>query len=305
MVLNINKYFFHYIFLFLLLFLISCTAQTKDFNLSGRLVLYSSNVDEKSELILLNIDTNQELVLPFFEEIGRSGYLLFDNGKKILVDSYSSLGNLYVYEIINREKTKIDLDKVNNEIYGFFNASIRKDTLYFSGGEKLYIYSLPEFNKISELSFNFNISQFAVYNNNLAAITYSSFDYESKGLTLSNIYFYNLEKKNILDSLFSGGFQLKWSNDETNLFFVKGSYQPTIVHFPSLQQIPLTIEGDSLKYYREMFFIDNENIILTCYLKDKDENASDLYLYGIKENKILRKLTNTNTLKEIKSSFYK
>ncbi len=93
-----------------------------------------------------------------------------------------------------------------------------------------------------------------------------------------------------------------WSNDRKYLLFYSGG--PRIFEFPSFntQSIGYDYE-DSLKIYRNMRFIGNNEIIFAA--SKNDDNFDNTNIYELDFNtKTINQITNTNSLKEIKSTFY-
>jgi hypothetical protein len=293
-----------FIFLLICLMFPHCSGQDINFNFSGRKVLYSNKTDRSIELILLNIDTGEELKIRDFDEIEGSSFILYNDGKNILVDSYSATGYVYVYDILKDDITKIDFHKKNSKMYRFTDASILNDTLYFASENKIFVHSLQNFNLINEYITDSDISEFAVYNTNMIAITHREVDQTT--LMLSEVSLYNF-KDNERSILPTGGTLLKWSKNRKYLMFLAGLFIPTIMEYPSLNKHTIMdFEKDSIDFFREIFFIDDNTLIFAGgkFSTYEYEYKTNLYLYDIANNEIIKQLTNTETEKEIKSTIY-
>lgn len=287
---------------FVIIVFYSCNNQTINFNFSGRKVLYINEFEEKSELVLLNIDTNEELKFDKFEEIELSDFLLYNDGKNIFVNSYGvdSKGDVFIYEVLKDDKIKIDYRA--NDMAGFISINIFNNNFYFGRLNKIYAYSLSDFKLFKEYTTDSWIAQFAVYDENLFTVNYNIYDDEHNGYRPSNIYLYdfkNISRKEIPYR----ALLYEWSKDRKKLLF--NSRGPKILEYPSLIVKPIDIiDKDSLEIYGQMNFVGNDEIIFTGFKKGGNHfEETDLYILNLNTEKI-EQITNTKSLKEIKSTSY-
>ena len=300
--LKINKIIKYIVLYFTLISLCSCRGQNVKFNFSGRKVLYSDISERKSELVLLNLDTNEKITFDKFDEVELNNYILFNNAKNILVDGYNSRsGKVYIYDIIQNKSIDIDINSKNNEMSGFYNVSICGNNFYFNSDNKIFAHSLEDFSLLKIYNTDSDILQFAVYDSNLIAVIHSKFEEDENRDTVSNMYLYdfiNKEKKEIPYQ----AYPLDWSKDRKNLLFLCGGLK--IMEYPACIVYPLdSLQNYSLSNPMGIHFISNNEIIFSGYQKGKENNSTNLYILDLKSNKT-RQITNSNTEKEIKSTCY-
>jgi hypothetical protein len=290
--------------IFILIAASGCQSQNINFNFSGREVLFSDEFEGKNELILLNLDTKEEIKFDNFNGIDPSGFLLFNDGKNIFVNSYDvgSNGSIYIYDVLLDKKKEIDIHSKNNEMAGFTSVNICDSNFYFASLNKIFAHSLYNFELLREYTTDSLISKFSVYDNDLIAIVYNIYDNEHNGYRPSNIYLYDFKNKTSKEipylSVLYG-----WSKDRKKLLF--NSRGPKILEYPSLVVKPIdAIDKDSLKIYGQMNFVGNDEIIFAGFKKGGNHfEETNLYILDLKTEKI-KQITNTNTPKEIKSTDY-
>ena len=282
----------------------SCKGQIINFNFSGRKVLYSNEFEGKRELVLLNLDTKEEIKLENFDEIGPSGFLLFNDGKNIFVNSYNvgSTGGVFIYDVLKDYVIEINIHSKNNEMAGFTSVNIYDSNFYFASVNKIFAHSLNDFELVKEYTTDSLIAQFAVYDEDIIAVNYSIYDDEHKGYGLSSIYLFDFKNESSKEIPYRA-LLYGWSNDRKKLLF--NSKGPKILEYPSLIVHPIdAIEKDSLEIYSWMRFVGNDEIIFAGYKKGGDHyKSTNLYLLNLKSEKI-EQITNSDSPKEIKSACY-
>ena len=300
MMLKILKIKILFVSAFIIFVFYSCNSQTVNFNFTGRKVLYSNELEAKRELVLLNIDTKEEIKFDDFDEIERSSFLLFNDGKNIFVDSYDATGKVFIYNVLKNDKTEIDYQAKG--LAGFISVNIFNSNFYFARLNKIYAYSLSDFKLFKEYTTDSLIAQFAVYDEDLIAVVYSIYDNDHKAYGYSNVYLYNFKDKSSKEIPYRA-LLYSWSNDRKKLLF--NSKGPKILEYPSLIVHPVdAIEKDSLEIYSWMRFVGNDEIIFAGYKKGGDHyKSTNLYLLNLKSEKI-EQITNSDSPKEIKSACY-
>ncbi|GEM_PF-4038313 len=304
MMLKINNILILFVLIFAVAFIYHCDDKPINFNFSGRKVLYSNEFEGKRELILLNLDTKEELKFDNFNEIGPTGFLLFHNGKNIFIDSYDvgSTGGVFIYDILKDKKIEIDIHAKNNEMAGFTSVNIYDSNFYFASVNKIFAHSLYDFELVRKYTTDSLISKFSVYDNDIIAIVYNIFDDEHNGFRPSNIYLYDFKNK-IRREIPYLSVLYGWSKDRKKLLF--NSRGPKFLEYPSLAVKSMdAIDKNSLEIYGQMNFVGNDEIIFAGFKKGGNHfEETNLYILNLETEKI-EQITNTNTPKEIKSTDY-
>ncbi len=294
--------------LFILLFLVfnNCNGkidrsetdkkeENLQFNFNGRKVLYMDEVDannNQENLILFNLDTNEKLTFTNFNEVKRNSYLLFNNGKSIFMKNY--MDDIGIYDVLTSK-----VKKLGNQP-GVVAESIYNDTLYLAKGNKITSYTLPDFKKIREYETDSDIHTFAVYSNQKIAVVHVNYSLSTVEVSFYDYSDENRRKTNVPDAKYV----MMWSEDRKYLLLNNS----TLLKYPSLEIQPLSgLENESLEVIGFDFLIDNETIIFTGSKVGEDfdnlgyPKMTNLFLYDIKTDKILKQLTKSNSRKFIKS----
>jgi Tol biopolymer transport system component len=282
----------------------SCNERAIKFNFSGKKVLYSDKIERKHELVLLNLDTKEEIRFDNFEGIDPSGFLLFKEGRSIFVENYNfgSAGRVFIYDVLKDAEIEIDIHSKNNEMAGFSNVNIYNKNFYFTSENKIFAHSLNDFTLVKEYTTDSVIAQLAVYNEDLFAIVYDVYDNEHDAYGYSSTYLYDFNNKTKTEIPYRAGLY-DWSNDRKKLLF--NARGPKIMDYPSMEVHPIeAIEKDSLEIYSWMKFVGNDEIAFTGFRKGGNHfESTNLYLLNLQTEKI-EQITFSNTPKEIKSASY-
>jgi hypothetical protein len=288
------------IIIFILILNFGCQSQSVNFNFSGRKVLYTNESHSKHDLILLNVDTKEEILFDDFDEVERSNFILYNDGKNIFVDSYNSTGKVFIYDVVENNETEIDYQSY--DIAGFESVNIFNNNFYFGSQKNIYSYSLSDLKLFREYSTDSLISQFVVYNEDLIAVNYSIYDDVHNGIGPSSIYLKDF-KNNSSKEIPYLALLYDLSLDKQKFLF--NSRGPKIMDYPSLIVHPIDVIGkDSLEIYSWMRFIGKDEIIFAGFKKGEDRyESTNIYLLNLITDKI-DQITNTKTMKEIKSTIY-
>ncbi|HSW56163.1 MAG TPA: hypothetical protein VLH59_13850 [Ignavibacteriaceae bacterium] len=286
--------------LFILILISGCQSKNVKFSFSGRKVLYSDQFQGNRVLILLNLDTKEELLFDDFDEVERSDFILYNDGKNIFVDSYNATGKVFIYGVVKKSETEIDYQSYG--IANFNNVKIFNNNFYFASQKNINSYSLSDLKLIREYNADSLIAQFEVYNEDLFAVNYSIYDDEHNGIRPSSIYIKDFKNKSSKEIPYLA-LLYDLSLDKQKLLF--NSRGPKIMYYPSLVVHPIdAIEKDSLEIYSWMRFVGKDELIFAGFKKGKDPyESTNLYLLHLVTNKIER-ITNSKTVKEIKSTIY-
>lgn len=282
----------------------TCNGQYVNTNLEGDKILYLNTVEGDSKLVLFNPDTKKEVNLENIDEIERSNFMFFANGEKMIIDSYNTKkGKLFSYNLGTSEKNEFDIRSYNDMISGFYDPEILGNLIYFASGKNIFAHSVDDYKLIKKYSFKSEIAEFAVLDEDIIAFTTSSIDLDQHNIEISNIQILN-SRTGVIDTLQYGGGMLRWSKDRTNLFFLDWNFELIILKFPAC--IPLLIaslEKEGIDSYEKLFFISDHEIVLTGRMKSDAPDVTNIFLFDITTEKFT-KLTNSNTLKEIKATYY-
>ncbi|MBK7980257.1 MAG: hypothetical protein IPK06_09745 [Ignavibacteriae bacterium] len=251
-------------------------------------------------MILINLDTKKNLIFDKFKEIERSNFILFKGGKNIFVESYNSTGEVFIYDIENN--SQYDIDKSRNGMSEFNSINIIKNHFYYASQNKIFSYSLNDFKLQKEYVVDSLLNQFIVYNENLIAFNYSIFDEVNNGIRPSYIYLKDFIRNSYKVFPYYALFNDLSKNKQKLLFNSEG---PKIMDYPSMEVHSIgAIERDSLEIFGLIRFIGEDEIIFSGYKKGTDRfETTNLYLLNLNTNKI-EQITNTKSVKELKSVYY-
>lgn len=291
-----------FLFVFVATFLFSsCAAEKPKFEFNGRIVLYSTQDQDENSLFLFNIDTNEKIRLNEFDNIEDTKFLLYNKGQNIFIDQPTS-PFVIKFDLQSEAISKIYRGTQSHLLLNFFKPSIQHDTLYFANDSKIISYSIPDSRIIREYDTDANIYDFAVCDKNRIAVTH--FYFENKTENVSNLVLYNFDNSQNKNILNERGILIKWSSDGKYLLYTK-ALLPYLIEYPSLTIKSLNgFNQDSIKVVGESFFIDNNTLIFPGRMKTISDSKTNLYLYDIQMDKILKQLTHNVNVKEIKSTSY-
>ncbi len=284
---------------FILFFSQSCANQQINFDFSGRKVLYTDIIGGEDKLILFNIDTDKKLEIDNLEEIQSNLYSLYNNGEEIIVNSFHKDGEIYNYNILKKEKNKLNIPFKRDLLITSCHTSTNNKFLYISFNNRIFQYSTNDFSLVKDYSIDSTIFQLEVNNQNTIAYVYPYFENYSFGV--SEIHISDLHNA-ITQVLPYRGYIYGWSKNSNNLLIKSGGIK--IINYPALTVKEIDFPSlDSLVIFRSINFISDTEIIFSAFKKNEDLSKTNLYILNWENNEI-KQLTNSNSQKEIKSSFY-
>lgn len=293
------KIFVSSLILFISLFIQSCENQLINFDFSGRKVLYTDIIGGEEKLILFNIDTNKKLVIDHIDDIHKNSYDLYNNGQEIIVNTFHTDGDIYSYNVLKGDKKSINLPFERNLIITSCHTSVNKNYLYISFNNRIFQYSINDFSLVKDYSIDSTIFELEVNSQNTIAYVYPCFENHSFGVSEIHVSDLHNATTQILPYR---GYIYGWSKNANNLLIISGGIK--IIEYPTLKLKAIDFSfSDSLKFFRALDFISDREIIFSAYKTNEDFSKTDLFIYNWESNEI-KQITNSNSQKEIKSTFY-
>jgi hypothetical protein len=261
------------------------------------------NEDQITKLILLNVDTGEQLELEYFDEVEQTSFHLFNQGKTIFADPNNSSFFL-TYDIFEKEGTKIYHRQQSELTLEYFDICIFNDTLYYCSGSKIISSSLDDLDILKEFNTDSIIFDFEVFARGKFAVIYSSFNSEEKHLDFSNIIIYDFTKPVPKKDLSNMGMRIKSSNSGKYLYFRNGKKHFLYTISSSNIKELRGFERDSINVLGQAYFIDENNLIFIGQKNGENLDSKNLYFYNLETDEISKQIFGNGAIAEIKSTYY-
>lgn len=283
--------------------LLGCKAQKITFELKGRNTLISMKEGQESKLLLLNIDTEEQIEVNYFDKINKFSFQLFNQCNNIFVDPHNS-SYFINYEIVEKDAKKIYYSEQNKFPLQEYNFCVYNDTIYVSNESKIISYALSNFQMIREFKTDLNIYEFDVIAENKFVVVGYFFNNESTDILFSDLMIYDYNIPFQKSDLSIEGHRIKSSRSGKYFYFRNGRQHYLYLVQKSLVKQLGGLGNDSLNVVGQAYFIDENSLIFVGQKKGESHESRSLYLYNLETDNIYRQNFGEGAIEEIKSTYY-